>query len=91
MGLLSNILLFPVTGPFSIVQLIGERIAEQTDMEQLDETLVEEELMRLSLRYDMGEISDDDFTEQETFLLERLEDIREYKESIEDTGMDAGD
>ena len=92
MGLLAKLLLFPITAPVYGLGFIAEQIKEQVDAEQLDEDLVEEELMTLTIRYELGEIGDASYVDQETALLEHLNAIRTYKESLADTSdEDAAD
>jgi hypothetical protein len=81
-GLLSGLLLLPITGPVRGVQFVLEQIKAEVDAEQLDEGRVEAELMELSVRHDLGEISDEDYAEQEAALLEQLDAIRAYKEGV---------
>ena len=81
MGLLSDVLLFPITGPVRGLAFIFEQIKEQVDEELLGESSrIEEELMSLGLRYELGEISEQAYAEQETGLLERLNNIRAEQE-----------
>ena len=82
MGLLSNLLLFPVTGPVHGVRFLLEQIQAQANAELLDEGRVQAELMSLSVRYDLGEISDAEYEEQEEALFEKLNAIRAYKEEL---------
>lgn len=82
MGWLSSILLAPITGPINMVLFVSQQVKERLDAEMLDESLIEDELVVLSLSYDMGEISDDEFATQETALLERINAVRAYKESL---------
>ncbi len=82
MGLLSNLLLFPVTGPVHGVRFLLEQIQAQANAELLDEGRVQAELMSLSVRYDLGEISDAEYEEQEEALFEELNAIRAYKEEL---------
>lgn len=82
MGLLSGLLLLPVAGPVKGLIFVSEQIKERVDAEQLDESLVEEELVVLSLRHDFGEVCDAEYSAQEAVLLERLNAIRAYKESL---------
>ncbi len=84
MGLISGLLLLPVTGPARGLLFVLNSIKERVDAEQLDEGLVEEELVTLSLRHELGEESDADYYAQEAALLERLNAIRAYKESLEE-------
>ncbi len=83
MGFLVKLLMFPIEGPIGIVRMVAERIAEEIDADELDETRIEEALVRLSLRYDNKEITEEEFTEQETALLERYEAILDYKQSLQ--------
>jgi hypothetical protein len=90
MGLLSDLLLFPVTGPVRGFEFILEQIKEQADAVRLDEGRVMAELMDLGLRRDLGEISDAEYTEQETALLERLNAIRAEKAGLTEFGTEEG-
>ena len=75
MGLLSDVLLLPVTGPIRGLRFIAEQIKEQVDAE-LDPRRraeqVQAELMRLSVRRDLGQISADEYTAPEVTLLAQL-------------------
>jgi hypothetical protein len=82
MGLLSGLLLFPVTGPIRGFEFILEQLKERADEVRLDEGRVMAELMDLGLRLDQGEISEAEYTEQETALLEQLNAIRAEKEGL---------
>jgi hypothetical protein len=84
MGLISELLLLPVTGPVHGLQFILEQIREEAEAERLDEDRVMAELMNLGLRYDLGEISDAEYEAQERVLLEELDAIRAYKEGLID-------
>ena len=88
MGLLSGLLLLPVTGPVRGLQFVLEQIKAQVDAELLDEGRVQAELMTLSLRRDLGEISDAEYESQETALLEQLNAIRAYKEGLVESDPD---
>ncbi len=82
MGLISELLLLPVTGPVHGLQFILEQIREEAEAERLDEDRVMAELMNLGLRYDLGEISDAEYEAQERVLLEELDAIRTYNEGL---------
>jgi hypothetical protein len=75
MGLLSDLLLLPVTGPIRGLRFIAEQVKVQVDVE-LDPRRraeqVQAELIRLSVRRDLGRISEDEYAAQETVLLEQL-------------------
>ena len=75
MGLLADVLLLPVTGPVRGLHFIAERVKEQVDAE-LDPARraeqVQAELIRLSVRRDLGQISADEYAAQEAALLAQL-------------------
>jgi len=79
MGFLFDVLTFPVLGPIRGVIWVAEKIVEEADKELYDEDAVQGRLMELELRYDLGEISEEEYEEAEKVLLERLNAIREYK------------
>lgn len=83
MRLLSEILLAPVSLPLRTVDFVMNRIKDQVESEYLDEGKVRGELLDLTLRYDHGEIDDAEFKEREAAILQHLNDIRAYKESME--------
>lgn len=79
MGLLSKILLFPITGPLDGTLWIADKLLEQAEGEIYDEGKVRAQMMELELRLDLGEIDEESYFEAEEFLLGRLREIREYK------------
>jgi hypothetical protein len=88
MGLLSD--LFPVTGPVRGLRFIAEQIKEQVDAE-LDPgrraAQVQAELMRLSVRRDLGQICADEYAAQEAALLTQLNALwAEIRGDTEDGG-----
>jgi hypothetical protein len=82
MGLISGLLLFPITGPVSGLKFVLEQIQAQVDAQLLDEGQVTADLMTVGLQHDMGEISDEEYAEQEAALLEQLNAIRAYKAGL---------
>lgn len=77
MGLLFDLLTFPLMGPVKGVAWIAGKIAEQAEKELYSEEAIRGKLMELELRYDLGEISEDDFLETEEALLQLLRIARE--------------
>jgi hypothetical protein len=78
--------LFKLLGaPFSLpaagLKFIFQTIADLTDQELNDDTVVRDQLLLLQLRLEEGDIEEDDFAEQETELLARLREIRARKRS----------
>lgn len=81
--LLGDLLTAPVKGPIKGLEFILNSIQDEVESEALDESKVQGELMQLGLRHQMGEIDDVEYTAQEDALLARLNEIRRYKESLE--------
>jgi hypothetical protein len=73
--LLDDILLAPIKG----VVFIAREIKEQAEAEFLNEEGVRQELRELYLLLETGKISEEEFTEREEQLVERLAEIEEYK------------
>jgi hypothetical protein len=81
MGLLRDLVLLPVTGPARGLLFIAEQIRDQVDEEQLSaSSTIEDDLMSLAIRFELGELSEEAYTEQELALLERLNEVRGEQE-----------
>ena len=78
---LRGLLLAPVTLPVKALLFVFEKIAEAVDQERLDEDKVRGMLMELQLRYELEEISEEEYLKQEEELLDWLNAIREYKKA----------
>ena len=78
--LISDILTFPLLGAPRMVHWIAKKIAETVEQETMDEGKLQGDLLELQMRYELGEINDDEYAEQETDILDRLSAIRRAKE-----------
>lgn len=78
-SLLTDILLFPILGAPMMVHWVAQKLAEAVEQEELDEGKLQGELLELQLRYELGEIDDDEYAKQEAAILERLNAIRRAK------------
>ena len=76
MFLIDDILLAPLNG----IIWLGKKINEVAEKEFSDEGLIKEKLMQLQFRFEIDEISEENYNRQEKELLERLEAIRKAKE-----------
>jgi hypothetical protein len=76
MFLIDDILLAPLKG----VIWLGEKINDIAEREVSDEENIKEKFMELQLRFELDEISEEEYTKQEKELMARLEAIREAKE-----------
>jgi len=81
-GLLSRILLAPFTGPIDAAMWTLEKVQRVVEDEVTDDTPIKEELFRLQLSLDAGEIDDDEYLEREAAIMKRLRDVREWRERL---------
>jgi hypothetical protein len=85
MGLLTNLLLFPLMGPLHGMAFIAQQVQEAAEAGLLDEDQVQAELLSLSMQHAAGNISDDEYEAYETELLDILDAMRVYRESMMET------
>ena len=78
--LLTDMLTFPILGAPRMVYWVAKKIAETAEQEERDEGKLQGKLLELQMRYELGEIDDDEYAEQETAILDRLSAIRRAKE-----------
>ncbi|MCG8346598.1 MAG: gas vesicle protein GvpG [Chloroflexales bacterium] len=77
-----KLLTLPVTGPIEGVLWLANKLDEQVEHEFYNEPAIRGKLMELELRYDMGEISEEEFLAAEEELLARLKIIRERRAAV---------
>ncbi len=78
MFIIDDILLAPLKG----VVWLGKKINEVVEKEFSDEGRIKEKLMELQLKFEMDEISEEEYNRQEKELLARLDAIRKAKEEV---------
>jgi hypothetical protein len=78
------------------VRFVLNQVIEAVDAELNDEDRLREELLAAQMRVELGELTDAQFTELETAILQRLREIRQAREQATDragdfkvTGIDA--
>jgi hypothetical protein len=76
MFLIDDILLAPLNG----VIFIGKKINEMIEKDMSDEGAIKERLMTLQLKFEMNEITEEEYDEREDELLKLLERAREDKQ-----------
>jgi len=79
-NLLADILTFPILGAPRMVHWVAKKLAEAAEQYEMDEGKLQGDLLELQIRYELGEINDDEYAEQETAILDRLSAIRRAKE-----------
>lgn len=80
MSLLGTIVTAPFVGPFKGVMWIVQTLAEHAERELYNEDNIRKDLVGLEQRYELGQISIEDFESAEAELLERLNRVRRMKE-----------
>jgi hypothetical protein len=80
MFLIDDLLLLPVKGFFGIF----EKIHEMVEHELSDEDYIRERLMELQLRFELNEIGEEEYNQQEKELLARLDAVRGANEEEEE-------
>jgi hypothetical protein len=86
MGLLTSILFFPVAGPVAGIRWSLEKVRRVVQDEITDDSAIKEELMELQMLLELGDIDDAEYVERERVLMERLRDVRYWREQF---GMSA--
>ncbi len=75
----TEVLTAPVFGPVKAVIWLADKLIAAAEAEFFDEGRVRGQLLQLQARFDMGEITETDYDEQESALLWQLNAIREAK------------
>ena len=78
-SILLDLLSAPVLGPIRGLVWIAKKLQEQAESELLDEDKVRGGLLELQMRLEIDEITEEEYAEQESVLVGRLNAIREAK------------
>ena len=87
MGLLTNILLAPFLGPVWASKWTLDKVDRVVREELTDDTPVKEDLMKLQMQLEVGEIDDAEYVRREAEVMQRLREVREWREKL---GMSTG-
>jgi hypothetical protein len=82
LGLLTNILFFPVTGPVAGIKWSLNRVLQVAEEELTDDSGIKQELMELQMQMELGDITDAEYVEREAALMRRLREVREWREKL---------
>jgi hypothetical protein len=82
MGLLTNLLLFPVTGPVAGIRWTLGKVQQVAEEELTDDTAVKQELMELQMQLELGDIDDGEYLRREADLMRRLREIRDWRQRL---------
>jgi hypothetical protein len=70
----------PITAPLAGFRFILGQLQDLADRELFDEGNIRDELLLLQLQLDEGEITEEEYTEAEARIMERLRAAREYRQ-----------
>ena len=82
MGLLSNLLFFPITGPVAGIKWSLRKVAQVVDEELTDDSSIRRELMELQMQLELGDIDDPEYVRREAELMARLREVRAWRERL---------
>jgi Gas vesicle protein G len=82
MGLLSNLLFFPITGPVAGIRWSLRKVAQVVDEELTDDSSIKQELMELQMQLELGDIDDAEYVRREAELMTRLREVRAWRERL---------
>ena len=82
MGLLSKLLTFPVSGPVAGIKWSLEMVERTAREELTDDTAIKQDMMELQLALENGDIDDAAYLEREQALMQRLRDVRYWREQF---------
>ncbi|MBE7384098.1 MAG: gas vesicle protein GvpG [Leptolyngbya sp. SIO1E4] len=72
-----RLLLAPITGPFTGVTWIAEKILDQVEDQTNDLEVLQKRLLALQLAFDMGDVPEADFETQEEALLLEIQALQD--------------
>lgn len=78
-----RLLTLPVTGPFEGILWIGEQILERASGELDSKENLQKQLLALQLAFDLGDISEGEYDEQEEELLLAIEALEQEEDEEE--------
>lgn len=82
MGLLKHLLFWPVTGPQFLIEFSLGKVNDTVREQLTDDQSIKEDLLALQMRLELGEIDDDEYVELEAALMQRLRDVRHWREEF---------
>jgi len=81
-GLLANLLFFPVTGPVAGIKWSLGKVMGVVEEELTDDAPVKQDFMELQMKVELGEIDDAEYVRREQELMARLRDVRAWRERL---------
>lgn len=69
-----------ILAPVKLTKWLGEKVYEASEAELTDKSRIQEALLEAQIRFELGEMTEEEYNARETVLVERLEAIRQYEE-----------
>jgi hypothetical protein len=82
MGLLKHVLFWPVTGPIAGIEWSMNQVMKVVEEELTDDAPVKQDFMELQMKLELGEISDEEYAAQEAAIMQRLREVRQWRERL---------
>jgi len=82
MGLLTKLLFFPIAGPIAGVRWSLGKVQSVVEEELTDDTPAKQDLMELQMKLELGDITTEEYAEQEAAIIARLRDVRTWRERL---------
>lgn len=82
MGLLTNLLFFPITGPVAGVKWSLGKVQKVVEDELTDDAPIKQDLMELQMQLELGDIDDAEYVKREAEIMSRLRDVRAWRERL---------
>jgi hypothetical protein len=82
MGLLTNLLFFPVTGPIAGIRWSMAQVQKVVEEELTDDAPVKQDLMELQMQLELGDVDDAEYVRREAEIMARLRDVRAWREKL---------
>ena len=82
MGLITKVLFFPITGPVAGIRWSLGKVQRVVEEELVDDSSIKQELMELQMLVELGDIDDEEYGRREAALMQRLREVREWRERL---------
>ena len=82
MGLLSKVLFFTITGPVAGIRWSLGQVQRVVEEQLVDDSPIKQELMELQMLVELGDIDDEEYIRREAVLMQRLREVREWRERL---------
>jgi len=81
-GLITNVLFFPVTGPVAGIRWALGKVQQVAEEELTDDAPIKQEFMELQMQLELGDIDDAEYMRREADIMARLREVRAWRERL---------